>query len=201
MRAFKHEQGTKMWLMSRLGCPSASNFHKLITPTGKPSSQAGHYICEMVAQCFTMELPETFSNEWMERGNELEPKARQFYEMARGMKVQEIGFCKHDTLECGASPDGLVGDVGGLEIKCPAPATHVEYLYNGVLPTKYIPQVQGCLWITGREWWDFVSYHETMPVLLTRVYRDEEFIKALEIEVTKACEHIQAGVETIRKMK
>ena len=201
MRVFKHEQGSQAWLMSRLGCPSASNFHKLITPAGKPSSQADAYICEMISQCFTMEIPETFSNEWMERGNELEPKARQYYEMARGIEVQEVGFCKHEILQCGASPDGLVGDNGGLEIKCPAPATHCHYLMDGVLPTKYIPQVQGCLWITGRDWWDFVSYHETMPVLLTRVYRDDEYIKALEAQVTKACEKIHLGVETIGKMK
>ena len=201
MRAFKHEQGTQAWLMSRLGCPSASNFHKLISPTGKQSTQANSYVCEMISQCFTMEIPETFSNEWMERGNELEPKARQYYEMARGVTVQEVGFCKHDTLECGASPDGLVGDQGGLEIKCPAPSTHCQYLMDGTVPAKYIPQIMGCLWITGRQWWDFVSYHETMPALLVRVERDEEYIGKLADAVEKACKEIEAGVNAIRKMK
>ena len=201
MRAFKHEQGTKAWLLSRLGCPSASNFGKIITPTGKPSSQMSGYVCELTSQCFTQGIPETYSNEWMERGNELEPKARLYYEMARGVTVQEIGFCKHDTLECGASPDGLVNDDGGLEIKCPAPATHCQYLMDGVIPSKYVPQVMGCLWITGRDWWDFVSYHETMPALLVRVERDEEYISKLAELVEEACNQIQASVEKIRKMK
>lgn len=201
MRAFKHEQGTQAWLLSRLGCPSASNFHKLITPVGKPSTSSNSYVCELVSQIYTKELPETFSNEWMERGNELEPKARQYYEMARGVEVQEIGFCKHDTLECGASPDGLVNDNGGLEIKCPAPATHCQYLIDGVLPSKYVPQVMGCLWITGRDWWDFVSYHETMPALLVRVERDEDYIAKLADEVEKACKKIEQCAEQIRKMQ
>jgi hypothetical protein len=87
--------------------------------------------------------------------------------------VVEVGLCLHDEFECGASPDGLVGDDGGLEIKCPLPHTHVSYLRAGDVTGKYIPQIQGCLWITGREWWDFMSYHPAMEDLIVRVYRDE----------------------------
>jgi hypothetical protein len=96
----------------------------------------------------------------------------------------------HDTLEAGASPDGLVGESGGLEIKCPMPATHIEYLRDGRLPSKYIQQVQGCLWISGRDWWDFMSYHPKMTPLIIRVYRDEVFIKALESVVIDTVEII-----------
>ena len=82
-----------------------------------------------------------------------------------------------------------------MEIKCPAPATHVEYLRGGVLPSKYKQQVMGCLWITGRQWWDFMSYHPNMKPLIVRVERDEEFIAALEANVTKAVNLIKENVE------
>ena len=103
--------------------------------------------------------------------------------------------------QCGVSPDGLVGADGGLEIKCPAPSTHVKYLRDGKLPVAYKQQVMGCLWITGRSWWDFVSYHESMPALLIRVERDEDYIKALETEVLKAVDTIQTEVKRLKEMQ
>jgi hypothetical protein len=103
------------------------------------------------------------------------------------------------SFECGASPDGLVGDEGGIEIKCPLPHTHVSYLRAGDVPSKYIPQIQGCLWITGREWWDFMSYHPAMEDLIVRVYRDEAYIKKLADAVTSAVEIIET--ETLKWSK
>ena len=200
MRVYDFEQGTPEWLQSRLGCPSGSGFDKLITATGKPSTQAEGYINQLIAELLTGETTYVKKTEWMERGNELEPRARDYYELATGNTVVETGFCKHDKLECGVSPDGIVGDHGLIEIKCPSPSVHVAYLRAGVLPTKYKQQVQGCLWITEREWWDFMSYHPEMPALLVRVERDEDYIKLLQAEVEKACETIQTQYQKLKEL-
>jgi dihydrofolate reductase len=136
----------------------------------------------------------------MQRGTELEPLARNFYELMTDNEVTEVGFCMHDQAQCGISPDGLIGDEGGLEIKCPAPQTHVKYLRDNKLPTQYKQQVQGCLWITGREWWDFVSFHESMPVMTVRVQRDDDYIQLLEAEVLKAVETIETEVNRLKEM-
>ena len=185
------EQGSQEWLQSRLGKPTASNFGKLITPTGRPSTSAEGYINELIAQRITGELPEFYTNAAMERGNELEPAAKALYEFINGVEVVEVGLCLHDEFECGASPDALVGDDGGLEVKCPLPHTHVAYLRDGKVPSKYIPQIQGCLWITGREWWDFMSYHPAMEDLIVRVERDNEYIKKLADQVERAVDIIK----------
>jgi hypothetical protein len=190
MRIINCEQGSPEWLQARLGVPSASSYSKLITTTGKASAQAEAYINQLVAERITGESSFFQVTDPMQRGMDLEPEARVRYEMETGNLVEQVGFLMHDTLEAGASPDGLVGESGGLEIKCPMPSTHVEYLRDGRLPSKYIQQVQGCLWISGRDWWDFMSYHPKMTPLIIRVYRDEVFIKALELAVIDTVEII-----------
>jgi hypothetical protein len=201
MRVSNFEQGTEEWFKSRLGCPSGSGFSKLVTSVGKQSTSADTYINGLIAEKLTQVVPEGYTNEWMQRGTDLEPQARAYYELIREETVQEIGFCKHDTLECGVSPDGLVGLDGGLEIKCPAPATHVKYLRMGKLPSEYKAQVMGCMWITERDWWDFLSFHPDMPAFLIRVTRDQDFINALEAEVRRACEIIEEQVAQLEKLK
>jgi hypothetical protein len=191
MRISEATQGSEEWFETRLGRPTASNFGKLITPTGKPSASAQGYIDELIAQSITGVVEDFFKSEAMQRGNEFEPMAKAFYEFTYDVEVKEVGLCLHDDYECGASPDGLVGDDGGLELKCPLAHTHISYLRNGCIPAKYIPQVQGCLWITGREWWDFMSYHPAMDDLIVRVYRDEAYIKKLADQVIKAVETIE----------
>lgn len=191
MRVSNFEQGSQEWLQSRLGKPTASNFGKLITPTGKPSSSADAYINELIAQKITGEIPEFYTNDAMARGNELEPHAKAAYEFINDVEVVEVGLCLHDEYECGASPDGLINDNAGIEIKCPLPHTHVSYLRDGKVPSKYIPQIQGCLWITGREYWDFMSYHPSMENLIVRVYRDEPYIQKLADAVISAVETIK----------
>ena len=195
MRIDQNEQGSPEWLAARLGIPSASMFAKIVTTKGIWSASADAYINQLVAERLTGEREEVFQSHHMLRGTELEPDARDLYSLMSDAEVTEVGFCLHDTLSAGCSPDGLIGEEGGLEIKAPAPSTHVEYLRGGVLPSKYKQQVMGCLWITGREWWDFVSYHPTMKPLIVRVERDEEYIAALEKCVTKAVNLIEENVE------
>lgn len=200
MRITHAEQGTEEWLNNRLGCPSGSGFDKLITATGKPSTQAEGYINQLIAEKLTGRTTEIKTTEWMIRGNELEPDARNYYELATDNTVTEIGFCKHDQFEAGVSPDGTIGSDGLIEIKCPAPATHVAYLRAGKLPTKYKQQVQGQIWIMEADWCDFVSFHPTMPVLITRVMRDQTYIDLLAAEVEKACETIETQYQKLKEI-
>ena len=199
MRIIDAEQGTEEWLRSRLGCPSGSGFSKLITSSGKESTSRAGYVNGLIAEKVTGQIPEGFDNYWMARGRELEPDAKAYFEFERRCTVQEVGFCKHDEYECGISPDGLIDSDGGLEIKCPADATQVKYFRAGVLPNEYKAQVQGCLWITKRKWWDFLSYHPSLPPLLIRVERDEDFIKELERIVIDACKEIEKESKNMEK--
>ncbi len=191
------EQGSPEWLASRLGRPSASMFGKLITGSGKPSSSAESYINEMIAERLTGRSKPFYTNEHMERGTALEPEAREAYEFITDYEVQETGFILDDSEEFGCSPDGLVGEQGGLEIKCPSTGVHVSYLRKGVVPAKYYQQVQGCMWITGRDWWDFMSYHPEMPHLLVRARRNEKFIEAMAEQVFAAVETITTETERL----
>jgi hypothetical protein len=193
MRLVECEQGSEEWLKARLGVPSASNFSKLITMKGTLSTQAKAYVDALVAETITGESTYVKVTDAMQRGTELEPYARERYFYETGNSVEEVGFCLHDDYQAGASPDGLIGEDGGLEIKCPLGGTMVSYLRVGRLPSKYWQQVQGCLHITGRKWWDFMAYHPDMKPLIVRVERDEAFIAALNallIDVVKEIESL-----------
>ena len=172
------EQRSDEWLKLRCGVATASCFDKIITPaTGKASASAVAYRRELLAEWLTGQPVSIKESGWMQRGTEMEPEARAFYEFEADAEVVETGITFLDERRLiGCSPDGLVGDDGLLEIKCPAPHTHVGYLIDSRLPTAYIPQVQGCLWVTGRQWCDFVSYSDTTESLIVRVRRDEPYI-------------------------
>jgi len=194
-----HEQGTEEWLAARRGKPSASMFSKLITMTGKPSSSAQGYIDELVAEVITGET-EHFSNSHTERGTALEPEARESYEFITDNEVLECGFIVDPTFSYGCSPDGLVTEkgqsVGGLEIKSPAAKTQASYWRDPTLAVKkYWCQIQGCMWLTGRDWWDLFTYHPKMPHVLVRVDRDDEFIEKMAVEVKAAATAIKTQVE------
>jgi hypothetical protein len=191
-----HEQGSPEWLAARLGKPSASCFSRLITNSGKPSSSADGYINELIAERLTGRSKPFFTTPWMERGLELEKDAREAYEFISGNDTLEVGFIADPTFSYGCSPDALIGSEGGLEIKCPAPDTHVGYMRdNQAGVNKYWQQIQGCMWVTGRQWWDFFAYHPEMPHVLVRVERDDEYIAKLAEEVTKAVNVIKTEVE------
>lgn len=129
-------------------------------------------------------------------GRDVEPAAREAYELETGNTVDEAGFIPHPAVaNTGCSPDGLVGEDGGLEIKCPKdPRIHLERFFSGV-PAEYIPQIQGCMWVTGRKWWDFVSFDPRMPaamqMLVIRVWRDDEYIARLEAAVIEGEKEVE----------
>jgi len=186
-------QGSQAWHAARLGIPTASNFGRIITPTGKPSASADAYMHELLAERMLGCPLNTESIDFMERGKALESQAVAFYELQRGVDTEAVGFCLADDECAGCSPDRLVGMEGGLEIKCPSPAVHVGYLLSGGISDKYRPQVQGSLWITGRWWWDTLSYHPDLPPALVRAERDPNYITALEEALSAFCGRLEAA--------
>ena len=197
MQILQADQGTQEWLDARLGRPSASQFSKLITTAGKPSASADEYINILIAERILGESEPIYVNEWMQRGTELEPEARAMYELMHSVDVEEVGFILDDSGEFGCSPDGLIGEDGGVEFKCPAPKNHIAWSRKDVCPSKHYAQVQGCLYITGREWWDFMSYHPEMKPFIVRVERDEEFIEKLAEQISLAVEEIKSEVRNL----
>lgn len=175
-------QGSPEWIDARLGIATASEFDQILTPaTLKPSKSAIPYRNRLIAEWLlgapVDDTPHTY---WMERGTMLEPEARAWYEMHHDVEVTPAGFVLRDDEKVGCSPDGLVGDLGGLELKCPTPQVHVGYLIDpDSLVAKYRHQVQGCLYVTGRAWWDIVSYHPELPKVVRRIERDATYIAAL----------------------
>lgn len=197
MKIINVDQRSPEWYAARLGVPSASNFAKVITPGGKKSTQVESYLNRLVADIVTGKSDQQEPNEAMQRGTELEPEARAYYELIMG-PVEEVGFCiHHDGFGC--SPDGMVGDEGLLEIKCPLAHTQVEYLRECTIPSIYIPQVQGQLLVTGRKWCDFLSYHPDMKPLLVRVERDEAFIATLHEALKDLVARVKDLSESCRK--
>ena len=142
---------------------------------------------------------ESYSNAAMERGKETEAEARNLYEMLKDVEIEQVGVCFPDEKKlCAASPDGLVGIDGLIEIKCPMAYASVGYLLDGKLPTDYIQQVQGQLLVTNRKWLDFVSYYPGLKPLIVRCVRDEKFIKALAVEIEVFNRQLSEITERIR---
>ncbi len=167
------------WFKLRLGIPTASEFHKVITPGGKLSKQSPGYAYSLLAELMLgrpLDSPETT---WMTRGTELEDQAIMAYEVVTGIETSLGGFITNDAGTAGCSPDRLVGDDGILEMKVPAPQTHVGYLLTRDFGDEKKVQVQGQLWVSERKWVDLVSYHPELPPVILRVERDEEYIALL----------------------
>lgn len=178
-------QGTEAWLQLRAGIPTASQFHKIITPkTRKLSAQAEEYLYKLLAErVLGRYLEETRGFYWAERGKEKEDEARAYYEALYNVEVKVVGFVTNDDRTVGASPDRLVGEDGLLEIKCPAPQTHMAYLLGDPVTSDYWLQIQGQLWVAERDWCDVVSYHPELPSRVIRVERSLEDIAMLEEQI------------------
>ena len=199
MKIINIEQGTEEWLNTRRGVVTGSRFKDVVTPSkGDLSKSSVSYMHELVAERMGVTV-HFFQNEHMKRGNELEGQARTAYEFIKDCKVEEVGFCLADDKLVGVSPDGFVGEEGGLEIKCPKETTHISYLAKGELPSIYKPLVQGSMWVTGRKWWDFMSYHPDLPPLIIRIPRDEEYIKKMELGITKFSKEMVEMEKMIRE--
>lgn len=193
-------QGSDEWRRVRLGVVTASGFDKILQPgTLKPSKSAGAYLARLVAEILIGAPVDETSSAWMDRGTEMEPRARGWYEIVRGVTVEQVGFITRDDGRVGCSPDGLVGDDGGLEIKVPNAATHVGYALNpGMLSADYRGQTQSALYVTGRKWWDAVSYNPEIEPVVERVLPDPVYFAAIDAVLADFIPRLDAAVAQLR---
>ena len=183
------DQRSDEWFAARLGKVTASRVADLMAKTKSgPSASRANYMADLIVERMTGQKAEGFTSAAMQWGTDTEPQARAAYEFLTDADVAETGFVLHPSIaDFGASPDGLVGDDGLVEIKCPATATHIETLLTETVPAKYITQMQAQMACTGRAWCDFVSFDPRMPgdmqLWVKRVPCDPAFMSEMEGEV------------------
>ena len=198
------EQGSQEWFDARCGVVTASRVADVCAKT-KSGWGAGrlNYQAQIIAERLTGNVAESFSSSAMQWGTDTEPQARAGYEFLNDATVVEVGFVTHPSIEkTGASPDGLVGDDGLVEIKCPNTATHIDTLIKQRVPPKYLTQMQWQMACTGRDWCDFVSFDPRMPdgmdMFASRVARDDARIIELEGIVAEFLKETAAKIETLK---
>jgi len=191
-----HEQNTPEWHAARSGKFTASMFGDLFA--AKTTQAYENAIYRVAYERVTGQQAPSYSNAHMERGHELEPMARESYEMQTFNMVEQVGFCELNEW-VGCSPDGLVGNDGMIEIKCPAYNTFIRYINAGTLPSTYFYQVHGQMYVTGRKWVDFVAYHPPFKPFILRVERDEEVCKKIESALNEAIEKAKKIIEKLTK--
>ena len=197
------QQRSAEWIAARLGKITSSRFKDVLAkPQVKGAGVAETYMDALAWETIGRVPQHRVISRAMQHGINCEPKARRYYEQATGRKVEEVGFVQHPTERLvGCSPDGLVGDDGIIEIKCPVSgAIHAGYVRHG--PVAHKAQIQGILWITGRKWCDFISYHSHTPDLKLALhivpdYRDEEYIERLASAVRNFRARLEETVDRL----
>lgn len=195
------EQRTDEWFQARLGKVTASCIAKVMAKLrdGKPGADRTNYAAQLITERLTGCPTEGFTNAAMQWGTDTEPQARNAYEFLHGVTVEEIAFVDHPRIEmAGASPDGLIGDKGLIEIKCPNTATHLATLEGAPIERKYLLQMQWQMACCQREWCDFASFDPRLPMAMQlhvqRVHRDDELLSEVEAEVAAFLSEIDARV-------
>ncbi len=196
-------QGSAEWHQARLGKVTASKVADVMarTKSGYAATRA-NYAAQLIIERLTGQPTESFTNDAMRWGTEKEPEARRAYAFRTDNDVAEVGFVDHAAISmAGASPDGLIGDDGLLEIKCPNTATHLDTLQTGAPPAKYVSQMLWQMACTGRQWCDFVSYDPRLPedfrIFIARVERDDDAIAQMETEVVAFLAEIDARINEL----
>lgn len=200
-------QGTEEWALARCGRATASEFSSVLAK-GQGKTRAA-YMRRVLAERLTGKPTENVAHgSWaknLERGHEQEPYAALAYEALTGNMVEPCGFIPHESLMSGCSPDCLVGSDGGAEIKSVIPTVQVETILAGGYPSEHKPQIQGCMWVTGRAWWDFCSYSPDLPdnlrLYVFRVERDDAYIKTLAAEVIVFLREVDALYKQLMERK
>lgn len=191
------EQNSPEWIEARRGIPTASAFAKVLAK-GEGLTRA-EYMHKLAGEIITGNPAKHFSNDDTERGHELEPEARDLYCFQTGANVRRVGFIRNGLAGC--SPDSLIGEDGGLEIKSAEAHILIDIIRKGKFPTKHVAQVQGTLWITGRKWWDIAIYWPGMPLFIMRAERDEAYIAKLAEAVAAFSIELDAVVKMVRAYK
>jgi len=205
MKVIDAVQGTPEWLAARAGRVTASMISNVLM---KPETAGFRdYQAQLVAEILTGKPQGSdYTNIHMQFGSETEPLARSAYEAETGFSVDEVGLCIHPTIErAGASPDGLVGNSGLVEIKCPKVATHLAYLIAGVVPAGYKNQMMWQMACTGLDWCDFVSFRPDLPehlqLFIVRFKRESAKILELETAVISFLSTVDAMLAKLKKVK
>lgn len=200
-------QGSDAWFAARLGKVTASRVADVIAKTKSGySTSRDNYMAQLVCERLTGQQGESFTNAAMQHGTETEPLARSAYEAYADLMVEEVGFVQHPKIEqAGASPDGLVGLFGMLEIKCPNTATHIDTLLTQSVPTKYITQMQWQMRCCERQWCDYVSFDNRLPadlqLFVKRVEFDALYVATLEEEVNLFLKELDNKVTKLNNLK
>ena len=200
------QQGSEEWLRYRCGRVTASRVRDVVATTKSGGYGAGrkNYMAELVGEKLTGRPAEQYVSAAMEDGSRREPGARFAYALATGYEIEEVGFIDHPRIAfAGCSPDGLIDDIGLVEIKCPSMATHIDTLLTEKIAPEYMDQMQFQMACTGRAWCDFVSHDDRLPeemqLSILRVMRDDKRIEKLELEVTQFLIDVEATVDLLRK--
>lgn len=203
MKVIDCEQNSAEWLAARCGSLGASSIADMVakTRTGWGASRF-NLAAKLVCERLTGTPQESYTNAAMQWGHDTEPQARAMYEFMRDVAVQQVGLVLHPSIsKSHASPDGLVGDDGLIEIKCPNTATHIETLLSEDVEGKYVKQMQWQMACCGRAWCDFVSFDPRLPaemqIFVQRVRRDDEFIAELEREARLFLAEIDKTIATL----
>lgn len=201
------KQGTEEWLQARVGKITASRIADLVAETKSgPAASRKNYLAELLVERLTGEPTEQFVSKEMQRGIDLEPDARSLYELETGVGVDQVGFIQHPQYEfSGASPDGLIGNDGAIEIKCPNTATHIDTLRSRTVPSRYYLQIQWVLECAGRQWCDYVSYDPRMrdsrlTLCVQRVQRDESQIGEIRRKVEEAETELRQRLDEVQQI-
>lgn len=196
------EQGCKEWLDLRLGKITASRVSDIMTngKSGKPSKTSESYMIELISEILTGSQADFYVNSAIAWGNECEPQARAMYELENDVDVEEVAFIQLDEF-VGVSPDGLVGDNGLIEIKCPTSKKQIERALSDCYHAEYKAQIQMQLWVSGREWCDFVSFDPRVngkaSYLQERVYRDDEYIEDMKNRIGAFVELMKEKINSL----
>ena len=188
-------QGSDEWFACKLGVPSASRYKDIIAK----GTSRNTYMLKLAAETLTGTRRKTWQSEDMRRGTEQEPEARKTYEFIKGVKVQQVGFGIAKA-GYGASPDGLVGRDGGVEIKSVLPETQIVTVISGKMPPVHEAQVQGNMLVFNRKWWDFVSYSPLLArhIFVIRIKRDKKYIAKLEEKLIRFKKDLDKMIEGMR---
>jgi len=178
-------QGSEEWFKKRVGSVGASSINKIITSTGKRSTQRKAYMYQLAGEIITGVKAESYSNANMEEGVLREQESRELFEFTHNVEIEEVGLIlpfENAVYHC--SPDGIIkGKEEGLELKNVLASTQVKYLDKNVLPTEYRLQCQFSLFVTGWDVWHFFTYHPGIKPFYIKVLRDEELIKIIHAEI------------------
>jgi putative phage-type endonuclease len=198
------KQGSDEWKAARRGHVTASNISDVMAKgkTGESETRK-KYRMKLLAERMTTESQDGYINAAMEWGTAQEPYARMAYEALNNVMVDTVGFWLHPSIKwLGVSPDGFVGADGLVEIKCPNTSTHLDWVLDNKVPTQHVKQIQCQLWVTERQWCDFVTYDPRLPtrnqLFVVRVDRDEKMIAIMQEETIKILDEVQTMYDNLK---